>query len=495
MTNITRYTAVLDVDLSNLQEQAGCVGSSKKWYIGSTGNYVGSGKHVALPVEAGQKYMIKNSIRTVDKAWCAYLTDAYNPPYTGGSSTPYVSGYDRFSITTTPTTIIIPEGCAYLAISTQDGEYNNISWTLQQYAPETAPYTINGVKCFQVTETWDGEIDAGGIHIDDAYNLEDIQITGNDSAEQLSLLAQIVNIKGQIRPQDYEFSIPSIEYEELQFNNVIGGTKITKCYKCQSYPIGIRVSKIGKTFCNKPIISLLVSEQSRTSILNNLDLTGFEALFIITPIDDLKEGVLIALPNIYTQMVNNGYKVCDYIEGPGKSIIITDLTPTNASKFEATVQLVTSVYNPQYPRLISAGRYNQDNGLSSSIEDYAVGGYLHVSYGNQAVWSNYTNIKGDLNIHTYKFDNNSFYVDETLVGTGPTGSFTAESYFSIFGMANDRGDSKEPAGRIYHASFYQDGVLVADMYPAISSENVAGLYDIVRNKFFTPSNAAYTAPI
>jgi len=78
---------------------------------------------------------------------------------------------------------------------------------LQQRATENAPYTVNGIKCFQVTDTWDGEIDADGIQIDDAYNIDTLQITGHNSAKQLSLLAQIMNVKSQLRLFNYAFSV------------------------------------------------------------------------------------------------------------------------------------------------------------------------------------------------------------------------------------------------------------------------------------------------
>lgn len=50
---------------------------------------------------------------------------------------------------------------------------------------------------YDSTETQ--EVSASGLIIDDAYGLEDIQISGNSSVKQLTMLAQIINIKSQER--------------------------------------------------------------------------------------------------------------------------------------------------------------------------------------------------------------------------------------------------------------------------------------------------------
>ena len=47
--------------------------------------------------------------------------------------------------------------------------------------------------------TQNGTIDAGGLYIDDAYDIDTIQMTGGSSTKQLTLLAQIINIKTQSR--------------------------------------------------------------------------------------------------------------------------------------------------------------------------------------------------------------------------------------------------------------------------------------------------------
>lgn len=491
MTTFTRYTIMEDIDLSDLQEQVGCVGSGKKWYIKPENN---AGKHIALPVTPGEKYVLSSSTATDSSCWCAYLTDSYNPPYTHQSATPHVSGYDRFSVTTTPITITIPEGCAYLALSTQDGNEtpNSFTFTLQQYATENAPHTVNGTKCFQVTDTWDGEIDADGIQIDDAYNIDTFQITGNNSTKQLSLLAQVLNIKNQLRLFNYVFSVSQTEYEQVQFNTTIGDVHVSTCYKCNNPP-KVQVSSVdGKPYDDYTTI-IRLTQQQRSMVLNNIDLNGFEAIYMLAAISNLKEAVLIALPTRLTSLIENGYTPCKYIEGPGKSIIATDLIPTQNSRFGAELQFVTDSGNTSYPRIITAGRDSNSNGLTSSFEKY-VTGTLHVSYGNNSSWTVYSNIHGDYNKHVYEFNKNSFYMDGTLVGTGPSTSFTAEAPFTIFGEQNLRANVIEGPGRIYHAYFYNNDTLVADLYPATNSSNIAGLYDVVRDVFFTPSDAAYTIP-
>lgn len=72
--------------------------------------------------------------------------------------------------------------------------------------PPVSSITLNGctnldidLAYSDVSSTQDGEIDADGLYIEDAYNVESLEITGNSSTKQLTLLAQIINIKQQDR--------------------------------------------------------------------------------------------------------------------------------------------------------------------------------------------------------------------------------------------------------------------------------------------------------
>lgn len=495
MTTLTRYTATKDIDLSDLQEQVGCVGSSKKWYINQNS---GGGKHIALPVVAGEKYVLSSSAASANSCWCAYLTDSYNPPYTHQSATPHVSGYDRFSVTTAPITITIPEGCAYLAMSTQDGNEapNSFTFTLQQCATENSPYTVNGIKCFQVTDTWDGEIDADGIQIDDAYNIDTLQITGHNSTEQLSFLAQIMNVKSQIRLQNYGFvadrQLSTEECEEVDVDVTIGQIHINKCFAC-TIPFSTIVNSVDSKLHSCDTISIDLTSAQIDTLKQYITDQTLNTGKIIVPVENLTEGVAIIYSGNLAGKTFREYTFYSYIQSPGNSIMVTDLVPTQSSKFGAELQFVTDSTNTQYPRMITAGRDNTALSLCSSFESY-VTGTLHVSYGNNSSWTVYSSINGNYDKHTYEFNKNSFYIDDVLIGTGPSTSFTAEAPFTIFGEQNLRGNNIEGPGRIYHAYFYENGVLIADLYPAKNSSNVAGLYDTVRDKFFTPSDAAYTIP-
>ena len=53
-----------------------------------------------------------------------------------------------------------------------------------------------------------------------------------------------------------------------------------------------------------------------------------------------------------------------------------------------------------------------------------------------------------------------------------------------------RGPASFAKGKIYHFSVDRNGVLIADMYPCIrKADNKPGMYDIVRNTFYTNANS------
>lgn len=167
MTEMTRNAYWLPIDVLSIQEQVAEMGANKKWHI--EGGNPTRGKHIAIPVNEGDIYMIKGT--DTPECFYGFLTDSYSPPYSHQNLTPYVSGYNRIKTADSATIVIIPQGCSFLALNTQSWDGITISYEVYRQSIKT------------VTDVWDGEIDARGIHIDDAYYLENVQITGNDSEE------------------------------------------------------------------------------------------------------------------------------------------------------------------------------------------------------------------------------------------------------------------------------------------------------------------------
>ena len=388
--------------------------------------------------------------------------------------------------------------------------------------------TVLGLPATAVA--FDGEIDAGGIHIDDAYYLDDIQITGSNSTKQLQLLAQVLNIKRQQRHGILNVTSSAGTVTEVQTNININGTVVKKAYiinggipQVSTDTIGGSIKELELTqsqvnacqslFSNLNGVTVdftPVSYANYKQLVDNGQPVNYQSLEnkilyldennVVHTFSNKINGVVISVITLQNDLENcaiciryknAGYTQLEYITSPGQSLIVTDLYANERSKLEATLQF--SQNNVSYPRMITAGYDNQTQSYSSSFET-GVTGTLHVSYGNNGSWTIYNNIHGDYNIHTYTFDKDKFYMDGTLIGSGPGTSFTSTAPFTIFGEANRRTSNVESKGRVYHMTFWQDDVLIADMYPVKDSNSVCGMYDVIRDKFFTPTNGAYTEP-
>lgn len=106
-----------------------CSLGSPNWYLSG---YTHAQRHVAVPVIPGETIEITaNSEYT--EAFYGFLTSSYNPPVSNGSAVPYVSGTNRMTVSSNQKYIvIIPNGCAYLALNTVDGAGNEATWTINK---------------------------------------------------------------------------------------------------------------------------------------------------------------------------------------------------------------------------------------------------------------------------------------------------------------------------------------------------------------------------
>ena len=408
---------------------------------------------------------------------------------------------------------------------------------------------IIGVPVTSVTDQWDGEVNASGIQIQDAYNMENIQITGNSSAKQLTLLSQILNVKSQQRLINPEFKVESSINGIVQPTTIsrrIGGMMVTKCYKSVG-ATSVSPYKVGGRNYSGEIIRIPLTYQQ---IVDNADLfpsvQGIQINTTPIPYQDygyyIDHGVNVQIPvdsiayydandeihlfseqkdlfetailpcrfNMYlvaykscveklaliaevnTSIDTIGYTYFRRVHSPGKSEIITDEYITEKSTVVVNMQY-SSTYIPRYGRLFGAGKDNTANSISASYEEYQ-NGTLHVSYGGNTSWTTYSTITRDLLQHTYVMDKNSFYMDSTLIGTGPSSGFTSTNPFTIFGegWSGESRDTHMASGFVYYSAVYEDDKPSAILYPARNSNGVYGLHDIVNNVFYTSDNLALT---
>lgn len=180
-------------------------------------------------------------------------------------------------------------------------------------------------------------------------------------------------------------------------------------------------------------------------------------------------------------LLPNEYQQVEYIESTGTQYISTGIRGNGDLTMKVTM----------------AGNANQWWGFGSRVNDatnayfYANGGTGY-EYGKAYV--NY-NVSWDIandgrlndgNFHTYSIDGGVFLIDSDVLY-----SFAASSFVSSLNTYLFAFNSNGTVGRFYsckvrEAEFLTDGVYIGHAFPCYrKSDNVAGMYDIVRDVFLT----------
>ena len=108
---------------------------------------------------------------------------------------------------------------------------------------------------------------------------------------------------------------------------------------------------------------------------------------------------------------------------------------------------------------------------------------LYFDYDNQG--STISTFLMDNNLHTYDFNKNNVYVDETLIKTFNYTEFTNQYNLNLFG-GNSGGTIVSKSWKIYSFKLYDNDVLIRDLIPCYrNSDNEVGMYDKVNNEFYT----------
>ena len=95
----------------------------------------------------------------------------------------------------------------------------------------------------------------------------------------------------------------------------------------------------------------------------------------------------------------------------------------------------------------------------------------------------------DFNRHTFELDMGKCYINNVLLHTysiSVSTDFRNQSSVYLFSGHGSGTQTPIPEVKVYHTSFYENGTPIRDMYPCYrKSDNVAGMYDIVNNVFYT----------
>lgn len=196
-----------------------------------------------------------------------------------------------------------------------------------------------------------------------------------------------------------------------------------------------------------------------------------------------------------------GYTEVQYIENTDYASLEINYHPNQDTRIIAEMQ-ATSGNENIYGRFFGSGHWNCEDGTHGWQFDYEENptGQLHISWGARCGWNTY-NVYGDYNVHTYDWNKNEFYIDNTLVASATYQNFTCETNLGIFAQIlgtgeppsiNGDGYKEYLRGKLYDFKIYDDGTLVADLVPCVDPNNVAGVYDIINNVFYTAVNQGYT---
>lgn len=183
-----------------------------------------------------------------------------------------------------------------------------------------------------------------------------------------------------------------------------------------------------------------------------------------------------------------GYTEVEYIENSTLAYLDSGFKPNQDTRIVAEMQCVTST---SYNQHFGCGGWNVYNGIRMGYES-GISGTLHVKYGINNSWTVYSNVTGDLNKHTYDWNKNEFYMDNSLVGSTTYGNFQTTDNLGIFFVVEGSVTPTSEAvfkGRVYSFKIYDDGVLVRDLVPCKrGSDNMVGMYDLVNGVFYYPPN-------
>lgn len=185
-----------------------------------------------------------------------------------------------------------------------------------------------------------------------------------------------------------------------------------------------------------------------------------------------------------------GYTEVEYVENQSQAYVDTGFKPNQDTRILYDAQFVTSTI---YPTLMGAGAWNTVNAIRQSYEEN-YNGTLHIKYGANNGWTVYSSVVGDYNRHTYDFNKNQFYMDNTLIGSTTYTNFQCTDNLGLFyPIEANMATLYEPAffkGKFYFCQIYDDDILVRDFVPCTrDSDGTAGFYDLVNDTFYSSASS------
>ncbi len=187
--------------------------------------------------------------------------------------------------------------------------------------------------------------------------------------------------------------------------------------------------------------------------------------------DELECEIGTVLPSEYQQV--------EYIEGTGTQYINTGVNATNDIEIISEFASTDITQN----RCYVFGVYgNSNQRIQFSYSDPAFIGW----------WDQYTNsisyFEVDTNKHIIKVSKGEFILDDKNINTMKDGYFASYTPIYMFALNANETISNVSKIKLYNTEIYKEGTLIRKYIPCYrKSDNVAGLYDLVNNIFYTNS--------
>ena len=200
---------------------------------------------------------------------------------------------------------------------------------------------------------------------------------------------------------------------------------------------------------------------------------------------------MIRIKNNLTPRLPNEYQEVEYIESTGTQYIDTGVAPTNKTNIKLDIEFISGESNKWIPLIAERTKVSAYSGYSAMFG-------IWINSNTKEIALNYadtdtagitgTNGSGR---HVYSNTENKFYLDNTLIKTLSTSSFTSALNLYIFALnelfiGSTKIETRNCTAKLYELKIYDDSTLIRDFIPCYrKSDNEIGLYDLVNNQFYT----------
>lgn len=172
------------------------------------------------------------------------------------------------------------------------------------------------------------------------------------------------------------------------------------------------------------------------------------------------------------------YQQVEYIESTGTQYIDTGLKLNQDSKVELEFKIT------------EAGDYNVFGSRTSASENnFGIifsNTYQEIDVDFQNYTTNRLSISNDISRKIYKISNEGLYIGDIKKTVTSYENFTTPENAYIFNMSGNPPDIEIAKMKLYYCKIWDGDTLVRDFIPCYQkSDNVAGLYDLVNDVFYT----------